>query len=78
MTAPELRTLAQACQLEGSICAVIALALGVLSVSWLIVGQWEGAAGLAAAGMLLAASNASFSDADAYSSQAAQLERHAS
>ena len=78
MTAPELRTLSQSCQLEGSICSVIALVLGMLSASWLLAGQWEGAAGLVTAGLLLAAGNASFSDADAYSSQAAQLERHAS
>lgn len=74
MTVDELRTLSQTSQLEGSICAVLGLVLGLLSAGWLLAGRWEGAAGLAAAGLLLAAGNVSFADADDYGSAAARIE----
>lgn len=73
MTVEEHRTLAHTAQLAGSICAVLALALGLLSTVRLAGGQWEALAGLAAAAWLLHTANVSFRDADIHHSHAAAL-----
>lgn len=72
LTCEEHRTLAQTCQLAGSICAAVSLALAFLCLGKLLAGQWEATLGLVVAGWLLAAANTQFRDADQHNSHAAK------
>lgn len=56
--------LAQALHTEASTCAVIALPMALVSLSWLLAGRWEGAPGLAVAAALMWVANATWNEAD--------------
>lgn len=63
-------TLAQSSQLDGSICAILALMFAAGGISWLLTFRPEGLLLLAVAGMLLAAANRAFTCADIHHSAA--------
>lgn len=75
LTPDEHRTLAEASQLEGSICAVLSLLFGAGGVTWVTTFRWEGMILFAVAALLLAAANRAFTCADIHHSTAHQETR---
>lgn len=70
LTPAEHADLAEASQLEGSICAVLALLFGAGGIAWITTFRWEGLLLLAVAALLLAAANRAFTSADIHHSTA--------
>lgn len=72
LTAEDHHSIAQASQLDGSICAVLALLFAAAGITWLITLRVEGLLLIAVAWMLLAAANRAFTCADLHHSAAHQ------
>jgi hypothetical protein len=72
LTPAEHTMLAETSQLEGTVCALISLALTLVGLGWSLTGRWEGAAALGAAVLLIAAANRAFAAGDRHRSAAAQ------
>ena len=74
MTADDYRALAGQLHTEAATCAVLALPLGLMSLSWLLAARWEGAAGLAVAAGLLWVASFTWEESDRLWSRAALLD----
>ena len=74
MTAEDWREMAETSQQVGTVTAIIALPLGLLSLSAFLAGDGWGAVGTVVAALLLWVANDSFEQADWDNSQAAWME----